>query len=84
MTASLAFSYTKHVEEMHPVRPLRSLFHPAVFLSMLGQAAIHVGCMWYGVKLATEIMGPEELKAVLDFHKKVFLSSSFPLFLHSR
>ena len=23
---------------MHPVRPLRSLFHPAVFISMLGQA----------------------------------------------
>lgn len=25
-------------DRMHPVRPLRSLFHPAVFISMLGQA----------------------------------------------
>jgi len=69
MTASLAFSYTKHVDEMHPVRPLRRLFHPAVFLSMLGQAAIHVFCMGYGVRLAKETMGPDALKAVLDFHK---------------
>jgi len=70
MTASLAFSYTRHIEEMHPVRPLRSLFHPAIFLSMLGQAAIHVLCMWYGVRLATQTMGPELLKEVLEFHKK--------------
>jgi len=69
MVASLAFSYTKHIEEMHPVRPLRSLFHPAIFLSMMGQAMIHVGCMWYGVKIATEAMGPELLKEVLTFHK---------------
>jgi cation-transporting ATPase 13A1 len=69
MTASLAFSYTKGVEEMHPVRPLRKLFHPAVFLSMLGQAAIHVFCMGYGVAMAKEVMGPDALKAVVDFHK---------------
>jgi len=69
MTASLAFSYTKHVEEMHPVRPLRRLFHPAVFLSMLGQASIHVFCMGFGVHMAKEAMGPDALKAVLDFHK---------------
>jgi len=69
MTASLAFSYTRHVDEMHEVRPLRRLFHPAVFLSMLGQAAIHVFCMGYGVAMAKEEMGPEALKAVLDFHK---------------
>ena len=36
---------------------------------MLGQSAIHVGCMWYGVKLATDTMGPDELKAVMEFHK---------------
>jgi len=69
MTASLAFSYTRHVDEMHEVRPLRRLFHPAVFISMLGQAAIHVFCMGYGVSMAKEVMGPEALKAVLDFHK---------------
>ena len=70
MTASLAFSYTKHVDEMHPCRPLRRLFHPAVFFSMLGQAAIHVFCMGYGVSLAKEEMGEDALKEVLDFFKK--------------
>ena len=70
MTASLAFSYTKHVDEMHPCRPLRRLFHPAVFLSMLGQAAIHVFCMGYGVALAKEEMGEDALKEVLEFFKK--------------
>lgn len=36
---------------------------------MLGQACIHVFCMAYGVSMAKEVMGPDELKAVLDFHK---------------
>merc|ERR550537_1578707 len=58
MTASLAFSYTKHVDEMHPCRPLRRLFHPHVFF------------MWYGVSLAKEEMGEDALKEVLDFFKK--------------
>ena len=45
MTASIAFSYATPIEKMHPQRPLRSLFHPAVLLSMFGQAAIHLFAM---------------------------------------
>jgi cation-transporting ATPase 13A1 len=37
---------------------------------MLGQAAIHLGCMVYAVSLATETMGPAALKEVVDFHKQ--------------
>eukprot|EP00668_Euglena_longa_P046059 GGOE01061743.1.p1 GENE.GGOE01061743.1~~GGOE01061743.1.p1 ORF type:complete len:525 (+),score=172.97 GGOE01061743.1:212-1576(+) len=70
-TASLAFSYSAPVQKMHPVRPLRSLFHPAIFLSILGQAAIHVGCMTYAVNMATTAMGPAKLQEVLEFHKKM-------------
>lgn len=70
MIASLAFSYSTPIEKMHPQRPLKSLFHPAIFISMLGQAAIHLGCMIYSVSLATEIMGPAKLREVLEFHKK--------------
>jgi len=55
---------------MSKIRPLRSLFHPAVFMSMLGQAAIHLGCMVYAVQMATEAMGPAKLKEVVDFHKQ--------------
>merc|ERR1719446_1954147 len=49
---------------------MSSLFHRAVFLSMLGQAAIHLGCMVIAVRLATEEMGPAGLKEVADFHKE--------------
>jgi len=72
LTASLAFSYSTPIEQMSPERPLKSLFHPAIFISMIGQAAIHLGCMIYAVNLATETMGPAALKAVVEFNKKVY------------
>merc|ERR1711972_476444 len=37
--ASLAFSFARPIDRMHPVRPLSSVFHPAILLSMLGQLA---------------------------------------------
>lgn len=55
-TASLAFTYATPCDRMHPVRPLRSLFHPAVFISMLGQAAIHLFCMVAAVRMARAAM----------------------------
>jgi len=54
--ASLGFSYASSTERMHPVRPLRSLFHPAVTVSMLGQAALHLFCMVSAVKMARSAM----------------------------
>merc|ERR1719395_468712 len=45
MIASVAFSYATPVDQMHPQRPLRSLFHPAIFISMAGQALIHLWTM---------------------------------------
>jgi hypothetical protein len=42
---------------------LNSLFHPAIILSILGQAAIHIACMTLAVQWATEAMGPDLLKA---------------------
>lgn len=58
MTASLAFSYSTPIERIHPIKPLKSLFHPAIFLSIFFQAIIHLSCMSLAVKLATETMGP--------------------------
>jgi cation-transporting ATPase 13A1 len=55
-TASLAFSYSSACDRMHPVRPLRSLFHPAVFVSMFGQACIHLVCMVTVVRMARAAM----------------------------
>eukprot|EP00440_Ansanella_granifera_P044786 gb/GFBE01048540.1/.p1 GENE.gb/GFBE01048540.1/~~gb/GFBE01048540.1/.p1 ORF type:complete len:1465 (+),score=367.68 gb/GFBE01048540.1/:1-4395(+) len=80
-TASLAFAYASPCDRMHPVRPLRSLFNPAVFVSMLGQAAIHLFCMVMAVKMARAAMeegsaerlagwsGPS-LKDVSEFWKR--------------
>merc|ERR1719271_1069219 len=70
MIASMAFAFATPIDQMSKTRPLRSLFNPAVFFSMLGQAAIHLGCMVYAVQLATETMGPAALKEVVDFHKQ--------------
>ena len=39
MIASLAFTYATPIEKMHPCRPLKSLFHPAIFFSMFGQVS---------------------------------------------
>merc|ERR1719327_1207082 len=44
---------------MHPVRPLKSIFHPAVFVSLIGQSAIHLGCLVYATSMAREAMDPE-------------------------
>jgi len=63
-TASVAFAYASPCDRMHPVRPLRSLFHPAVFVSMLGQAVIHLACMVTAVRMARSAMeenSPERL-----------------------
>ncbi len=70
MIASLAFSYSSPVDKMNEVRPIKSLFHPAIFVSIIGQAAIHLGCMIYAVSLATKTMGPALLKEVVNFHKR--------------
>jgi cation-transporting ATPase 13A1 len=70
VTASLAFSYTKPIQEMAPQRPLGSLFHRSIVASVAGQGLIHVLCMRWAVKLSTERMGETALKAVVAFQKK--------------
>jgi manganese-transporting P-type ATPase len=73
VTAAISFSYASPVDHMHPLRPLRSLFHPAIILSILGQAAIHIMCMSLAVKLATDAMGPAKLQEVTEFFRKAKL-----------
>lgn len=70
MTAAISFSYAAPLDHMHPLRPLRSLFHPAIIISTLGQALIHIACMTLAVQWATEAMGPDQLKEVTEFFKK--------------
>lgn len=70
LTAAVSFSYASPVDHMHPLRPLRSLFNPAIIISIFGQALIHIACMSLAVSWATEAMGPEKLQEVTDFFKK--------------
>jgi cation-transporting ATPase 13A1 len=70
MTAAVSFSYASPLDHMHPLRPLRSLFHPAIFISIMGQAIIHIACMTLAVKWATDAMGPDVLKEVTEFFRK--------------
>merc|ERR1711862_286799 len=59
--ASLAFSFARPVDRMHPVRPLGSVFHPAILFSMLGQILIHLGCIVYITGLAKDIIGEDKI-----------------------
>eukprot|EP00913_Durusdinium_trenchii_P012654 g11882.t1 len=68
--ASLAFSFARPLDRMHPVRPLSSVFHPANLFSMLGQLAIHLFCMVYIANLAKEVMGEEAVRDIIEFEKE--------------
>jgi manganese-transporting P-type ATPase len=71
MTAAVSFSYASPLSHMHPLRPLNSLFHPAIILSIFGQALIHIACMTLAVQWATDAMGPDKLHEVSEFFRKV-------------
>jgi len=55
--ASIAFSFARPVDTLSDVLPLPSIFHPALFLSVLGQLAIHASCMLGAVSMAKRAMG---------------------------
>lgn len=49
---SLGLSSPKTPSEMAPIRPANSVFHRSIFVSLLGQAGIHVACMVYALRVA--------------------------------
>jgi manganese-transporting P-type ATPase len=52
--ASITLSRATPLDTLSPVRPLHSIFHPALFSSLVGQFALHLGCMVYLTELAKE------------------------------
>jgi cation-transporting ATPase 13A1 len=52
--ASLAFSFARPVPDLAPVAPLRSIFHPAYSLSLVGQLVIHLVCMVVAFNMAKQ------------------------------
>ena len=71
MIASLAFSYSTPIDKMHPIKPIRSLFHPSIAISILGQAIIHLFCLVTAVNLAKLNMGEAKINEVVQFNLRV-------------
>lgn len=61
----MSVSRSKPLDRLSAVRPLTSIFHPALFISLLGQFSIHLGTMVYAVYLAKEQL-PEDHEVNLD------------------
>ncbi len=57
MTVSfITISFTKPLKDLSSVRPFTSVFHPALFSSMVGQFCLHLGTMMYAVKRSKEYL----------------------------
>jgi manganese-transporting P-type ATPase len=61
----MSVSRSKPLDRLSMVRPLTSIFHPAMFFSLLGQFAIHLTTMVFAVQSAKELL-PEDHKVDLD------------------
>jgi cation-transporting ATPase 13A1 len=61
----MSVSRSKPLDKLSRVRPLTSIFHPALFLSLLGQFAIHLMTMYTSVQTAKKL-DPESLIVDLD------------------
>jgi cation-transporting ATPase 13A1 len=51
----MSVSRSKPLDKLSKVRPLTSIFHPALFLSLLGQFAIHLFTMYTSVQSAKKL-----------------------------
>uniref|UniRef100_A0A7S4HIT1 P-type ATPase A domain-containing protein n=1 Tax=Odontella aurita TaxID=265563 RepID=A0A7S4HIT1_9STRA len=78
----MSVSRSKPLEKLSPVKPLTSIFHPSLFISLLGQFSVHLVTMMLAVKKAKEHM-PADSKVDLDgefkpgiFNSVVFLVSN--------
>ena len=62
MLGSISFmsvSRSKPLDRLSSVRPLTSIFHPALFISLLGQFAIHLTTMMVAVYFAKQHLPPD-------------------------
>lgn len=62
MLGSISFmsvSRSKPLDRLSSVRPLTSIFHPALFISLLGQFAIHLTTMMAAVYYAKQLLPPD-------------------------
>ena len=55
----MSVSRSKPLEKLSAVQPLTSIFHPSLFLSLLGQFAVHLVTMILAVRSAKEHLPPD-------------------------
>jgi cation-transporting ATPase 13A1 len=69
MVASIAFTYAKPNKKLSNVIPLKSVFNPAIFFSVVFQVIIHLGVLVYAMWWAKTEMGPDALQSLYDFER---------------
>uniref|UniRef100_A0A7S2RLD3 Cation-transporting P-type ATPase N-terminal domain-containing protein n=1 Tax=Eucampia antarctica TaxID=49252 RepID=A0A7S2RLD3_9STRA len=61
----MSVSRSKPLDRLSPVKPLTSIFHPSLFISLLGQFSIHLVTMYIAVRSAKQHL-PPDYEADLD------------------
>ena len=69
MVASIAFTYARPSNRLSSVRPINSIFHPAIFGSVIAQVLLHLMVMVYAMQLAKKAMGEKALSDLYAFEK---------------
>jgi len=55
----MSMSRSKPLDRLSNVRPIQSIFHPSLFLSLLGQFTVHLGTMMWAVRRAKAYLPPD-------------------------
>jgi len=61
----MSVSRSKPLDKLSPVKPLGSIFHPSMFLSLLGQFSVHLVVMMVAVREAKKFI-PTDIPVDLD------------------
>jgi len=69
MLAFFGFIGARPVRRPSGVTPPQSLFEPAVLISTLLQAVVHICVLRYAVSMATTAMGPAKLAELIEFQR---------------
>ena len=69
MIASFAFTYAKPSMRLSNVIPLKSVFSPAIFISVILQVTIQLSVLVYAMSWAKSEMGPDALSDLYAFER---------------
>ncbi|OQR97175.1 P-type ATPase (P-ATPase) Superfamily [Thraustotheca clavata] len=70
--ASVTLSRATPLPDLSPVRPISTIFHPALFSSLIGQFALHLAVMVYSTNLAKEYTPVDDTRHMTDIKPLVF------------